>query len=326
MAGHRLPAVVAFACVARHGSFTRAAAELGVSTSALSQTVRGLEQQLEVSLLQRTTRRVGLTEQGERFLVEVTPGLQQIDAAFAALDALRDRPAGLLRINLAAVTAEHLVCAHLPGFSARYPEVTVELHAERALADIVAGGFDAGIRLGECLARDMIALPLGPMQRQVVVATPAYLRKHGVPREPAELVGHDCIRWRRGDGRIQRWEFSRDGRDFQVEVDGRLLVNDSAIGLSALRHGAGIAQVFEAQVAADVADGRLHRLLDDWQVPFPGWYIYYPSRAQMAPKLRVFIDYLREVHRFTEVAVGTEYWTDGVGVDAAAGSLNASHR
>lgn len=294
MSAPSLPAVAAFACVARHGSFTRAAAELGVSTSALSQTVRALEAQLGVRLLARTTRRVGLTEHGGRFLQRVAPGLQQIDAAFADLDFLRDRPAGTLRINLAAVAAEQLVCPHLPDFLARYPEVTVELYADRRLADIVEGQFDAGIRLGECLQRDMVALPLGPMQRQAIVATPAYLARRGVPATPDALTGHDCIRWRRSDGRIQPWEFTRGGRDFQVEVDGRLVVNDTVMGLDALRRGTGLGQVFAWQVRGDIAAGRLQSVLEDWQAPFPGWFVYYPAREHMAPKLRVFIDFMRE--------------------------------
>ncbi|MFT4196737.1 MAG: LysR family transcriptional regulator [Pseudoxanthomonas sp.] len=294
MVASPLPAVVAFACVARHGNFTRAAAELGVSTSALSQTVRTLETQLGVRLLARTTRRVGVTEHGQRFLQRVGPGLQQINAAFADLDFLRDRPAGTLRINLAAAAAEQLVCPHLPDFLQRYPQVTVELYADRALADIVDGGFDAGIRLGECLARDMVALPLGPMQRQTIVATPDYFARHGVPATPDALAGHDCIRWRRSDGRIQPWEFTRDGRDFQVEVDGRLVVNDTAVGLAALRRGAGMGQVFAWQAREDLADGRLQAVLQDWQAPFPGWFVYYPAREHMAPKLRVFVDFMRE--------------------------------
>ncbi len=294
MATHPLPAVAAFARVARHGSFTRAADELDVSPSALSQTVRTLEAQLGVRLLNRTTRRVALTEHGERFLQQVMPGLQQIDAAFADLDYLRGRPSGTLRINLPAVAAEHLVNPHLPGFLARYPEVRVELFVDRALADIVAGGFDAGIRLGECLARDMVAVPVGPMQRQAIVAAPAYFARHGVPREPADLVGHDCIRYRRSNGRLMPLEFTRDGRDFEVEVDGRLVVNDSEIGLDLLRRGVGMAQVFEWQVAADLAAGRLRRVLDDWMAPFPGWHVYYPAREHLPPKLRVFVDYLRE--------------------------------
>lgn len=296
MAAHPLSAVIAFARVAEHGSFTRAAAELGVSTSALSQTVRALETRLDARLLHRTTRRVALTEQGERFLQRVAPGLQQIDAAFADLDFVRDRPAGTLRINLPVAAAEQLIVPHLPAFLARYPEVAVELFAERALSDIVAGGFDAGIRLGEALARDMVALPVGPLQRQVVVATPDYFARHGIPATPAELVGHDCIRWRRSDGRMQPWEFTRDGRDFSVEVDGRLVVNDTALGLQAVRLGTGLAQVLEWQAADDLASGALQQVLDAWQAPFAGWHIYYPAREHMAPKLRVFIDFLREAN------------------------------
>lgn len=231
---------------------------------------------------------------GGRFLQRVAPGLQQIDAAFADLDFLRDRPAGTLRINLAAVAAEQLVCPHLSDFLARYPEVTVELYADRTLADIVEGQFDAGIRLGECLQRDMVALPLGPMQRQAVVATPGYFARRGVPATPDALTGHDCIRWRRSDGRIQPWEFTRGGRDFQVEVDGRLVVNDTVMGLDALRRGTGLGQVFAWQVRGDIAAGRLQSVLEDWQAPFPGWFVYYPAREHMAPKLRVFIDFMRE--------------------------------
>ena len=289
-----LHAVAAFVRVAHHGSFTRAAAELNVSTSALSQSVRALESRLGVRLLSRTTRRVALTEHGQRFLQRVAPGLQQIDAAFDDLDFLRDRPVGTLRINLPAVAAEQVVCPRLPGFLRRYPEVTVELYADRTLADIVAGGFDAGIRLGECLARDMVAVPLGPMQRQVVVATADYFARYGEPDTPAALSRHECIRWRRSDGRIQPWEFTRDGRDFQVEVGGQLVVNDSGVGLTALYCGAGLGQVFECQVVDMLASGQLQRVLDAWQAPFPGWYIYYPAREHMAPKLRVFIDYLRD--------------------------------
>lgn len=293
MAAHPLPAVVAFARVAHHASFTRAASELEVSTSALSQTVRALEARLGVRLLNRTTRRVGLTEQGERFLEQIAPGLQQIDAAFQDLDFLRDRPAGHLRINLPRIAADQLVMPRLPAFLARYPEVQVELFIDPSLADLVAGGFDAGIRLGECLARDMIALPIGPLQRQVIVATPGYFRSHGQPRLPSELVGHECIRYRRSSGRLMLWEFTRDGRDFEVEVDGRLIANDSEVALRMAREGLGLVQVFESQAAADLAAGTLLRVLDDWQQPFPGFHIYYPAREHLPPKLRVFVEHLR---------------------------------
>lgn len=300
MAASPLPAVVAFARVAHHASFTRAANELGVSASALSQTVRALEAQLGVRLLHRTTRRVALSEHGARFLERVRPGLAQIEAAFLDLDTVRERPAGLLRITLPRVVAEQLVMPWLPSFLARYPQVEVELCVDSALVDVVAEGFDAGIRLGECLARDMIAVPLGPMQRQVVCAAPAYFQRHRPPRTPADLVEHDCIVHRMSNGRRMAWEFTRDGRDFQVEVSGTLVFNDSGLTHAAALAGLGLAQGFESVVAADVAAGRLLRVLDDWQQPFAGFYLYYPAREHLAPKLRVFIDHLRAANAAAE--------------------------
>ncbi len=293
MAPPPLSAVLAFVRVAHHASFTRAAVELEVSPSALSQTVRALETYLGVRLFNRTTRRVGLTEQGERFLQQVSPGLRQIDAAFADLDFLRDRPAGRLRINLPRIAAELLVLPRLPAFLARYPEVQVELFIDPALADLVEGGFDAGIRLGESLGKDMVALPVGPQQRQVVVATPGYFRQRPPPGTPQALVEHECIRYRRSNGRLMAWEFTREGRDFEVEVAGRLIVNESELALRLTRAGLGLTQVFEAQVGEDLASGRLQRVLDDWQAPFPGFYIYYPAREHLPPKLRVFVEHLR---------------------------------
>lgn len=295
MASHPLPAVVAFARVAHHASFSRAAAELDVSPSALSQTVRALESQLGVRLFNRTTRRVALTEHGQRFLQQVAPGLRQIDEAFRDMDFLRDRPAGHLRINLPNVVAERMIAPHLPAFMARWPEVQVELFVEPALADLVAGGFDAGIRLGESLAREMVALPIGPMQHQAIVATPGYFQRHPKPVEPADLVHHECVRYRRSNGRLMAWEFTREGRDFEVEVGGRLIVNDSDLGLVLVRQGLAMSQVFEAQVVAELRSGELVRVLEAWQQPFAGFHIYYPAREHLPPKLRVFVDYLREV-------------------------------
>lgn len=289
-----LPAAAAFACVARHASFSRAAEELDVSPSALSQAVRALEQRLGVRLLNRTTRRVGLTEHGARFLEQLRPGLAQIDTAFEELEAVRERPVGQLRINLPRVVAKRLVLPRLPAFVARYPEVSVELFVEAAFTDLVAEGFDAGIRLGESLARDMVALPIGPKYRQVVVGAPDYFRGRAAPATPEDLIGHDCIRYRRGNGRLYRWEFTRDGRDFDIEVQGRLVFNDSSLSRIAALDGLGLAQLFESEVAADVAAGRLLRVLDDWQQPFDGFYIYYPARERLPPKLRVFVDFLRE--------------------------------
>jgi DNA-binding transcriptional LysR family regulator len=300
MAASPLPAVVAFARVAHHASFTRAADELGVSASALSQTVRTLEAQLGVRLLHRTTRRVALSEHGARFLEQVKPGLAQIEAAFLDLDTVRDRPAGRLRITLPRVVADQLVMPWLPSFLARYPQIEVELCVDSALVDVVAEGFDAGIRLGECLARDMIAVPLGPMQRQVICAAPDYFRRHPPPQTPADLVDHDCIVHRMSNGRRMAWEFTRDGRDFEVEVSGTLVFNDSGLTHAAALAGLGLAPGFESVVAADVAAGRLLRVLDDWQQPFAGFYLYYPAREHLAPKLRVFIDHLRAANAAAE--------------------------
>ncbi|SEM26397.1 DNA-binding transcriptional regulator, LysR family [Pseudoxanthomonas sp. GM95] len=294
MAASPLPAVVAFTRVAHHASFSRAADELGVSPSALSQTVRGLEQQLGVRLLHRTTRRVGLTEHGARFLEQVRVGLDQIDAAFQTLDAVRDTPAGLLRITLPRLVAERLVMPRLPAFHARYPQVQVELFVDRYMVDLVAEGFDAGVRLGESLARDMVALPIGPMHRQVVVGTPDYFARHGVPATPADLVHHACILHRLTSGRLMPWEFTRDGRDFEVEVHGPLISNDSEVAYLAACSGLGLVQCFSELAQADLAEGRLVSVLQDWQLPFAGFHIYYPAREHLPPKLRVFVDFMRE--------------------------------
>lgn len=292
-----LPALVAFTCVARLASFRQAAAELGVSPSALSQTIRSLERRLGTRLLQRTTRTVGLTEPGQRLLQETVPALARIGGALQAVEESRDVPGGQLRITTPRFPAEHLLLPFLPGFHARYPQVQVELSVQPAMVDVVAEGFDAGIRLGESLAAGMIAVPLGPPLQLVVVGAPSYLRRHGVPDRPEALVEHACIRHRSSDGRIMAWEFSRDGHDFHVEVDGPLLLNDSHLALQATRSGLGLQQVFAHTVRADITAGHLQAVLQAWQPPFAGFHLYYPSRDQLAPKLRVFIDFMRAANR-----------------------------
>lgn len=291
-----LPALAVFACVARHASFSRAAIELGMSASALSQSVRALEQRLGVRLLHRTTRRVGLTEAGGQLLRETQPALARIGGALQALEEGRDVPAGRLRVTAPRIAVERLVLPHLPAFCARYPQVEVELEVQAALTDLVAEGFDAGIRLGESLAEGMVAVPLGPPQRLVVVGAPAYLHGRPAPATPEALAAHACIRYRRSDGRLMPWEFTRDGQDFSIDVGGGPIFNDSGLGRRMAIAGLGLAQVFEAAAADDLAAGRLRRMLDDWQPPFPGFHLYYPSREQLAPKLRVFVDFLREAN------------------------------
>ena len=291
-----LPAVAVFARVAQRASFTRAAAELGVSPSALSQTVRTLEERLGIRLLNRTTRRVGVTEAGAQFLQRVLPALEQLGAAFSELDELRGKPAGTLRINLSRVVLTTIIAPILGEFARAYPQVRLDLTADDRLVDLVAGGYDAGIRLGERLAQDMIAVRATGLQRQVVVGSPDYFRRHPKPHEPhepADLHEHACIRFRMGSGAIYRWEFEHEGEEFEIDVDGPLISNDNQFMIEAARQGLGLGMFMHDLVRADLEQGRLLAVLEDWCPPFPGFYLYYPSRAQMPLKLRVFIDFLQ---------------------------------
>jgi DNA-binding transcriptional LysR family regulator len=292
MSADLFPAISAFARVAHHRSFTRAAAELGVSPSALSQTVRALESHLGARLLDRTTRHVGLTEIGRRFLLDSQPGLASLTAAIEGLNESRDQPSGLLRLNLSRTAANILVLPHLVDFLNAFPNIAVELHCDNALVDIVGGGFDAGIRLGENLAQDVVAVALGGRHRIATVAAPSYLKGRAIPRTPDDLRGHRCINVRLASG-IYRWEYSHRGRDFDIEISEALLTNDGDIVLDAVRAGAGIACVFEAQVDQDIVAGRLVPLLKAWWPTFPGFHLYHPSRSHVPRKLRVFIDFLR---------------------------------
>ncbi|RYX97223.1 MAG: LysR family transcriptional regulator [Comamonadaceae bacterium] len=288
-----LPAIAAFARVAHHASFTRAAVELGVSPSALSQTMRSLEARLGVRLLERSTRRVGMTEIGQRFLRDAAPALAALGTAIDSVNESRERPAGLLRLNLSRTAADILVMPHLVAFNEAFPDITLELNCDNALIDLVGNGFDAGIRLGENLAQDVVAVPLGDRHRIATVAAPRYLKTRSPPRTPEDLKTHLCLNARLG-GSIYRWEYSNKGRHFDIQVTGPLLTNDGDILLAAVRSGAGIACAFEVQVEDDIATGRLVPLLKAWWPTFPGFYLYYPSRAHVSRKLRVFIDFMQE--------------------------------
>ncbi|HWY23464.1 MAG TPA: LysR family transcriptional regulator [Nevskia sp.] len=290
----QLPAVAAFARVAQRASFTRAAAELGVSPSALSQTVRTLEARLGMRLLNRTTRRVGVTEAGAMFLQRVLPALEQLGAAFSELDELRGKPAGTLRLSLPRLAMRTLLTPLVGEFCRRYPEIRLDLMADDRFVDLVGEGYDAGIRLGESLAQDMIAVRATREQRIAVVGSPEYFRDNPVPQAPADLHEHPCIRFRFSSGVIYRWEFGRDGQEFDIDVDGPLICNDNALMIAAAKQGLGLAHVMEDLVREDLRSGALVRVLEDWCPPFPGLYLYYPSRAQMPLKLRVFIDFLQE--------------------------------
>lgn len=294
----QLPALVAFANVARHGSFTRAAAESGVSASALSQSIRALEAQLNVRLFNRTTRRVALTEAGGQFLEHVRPALSMLDAAYEALDEARGEATGTLRINLPRVASDLLVMPHLAEFMQRYPRVAVELTLDEGLSDLVAGGFDAGIRLGERLARDMVAVPVSGPLRIVVAGSPSYFARYPKPATPDDLTRHDCLRYRFASSRgIYRWEFAEprtSRRVFEVETGGSFVTNDLRTMVAAAEQGVGLLHVIEDYVRLQLEEGRLIRVLDDWALTFDGFSLYMPSRVQMPSKLRVFVDFLRE--------------------------------
>lgn len=289
----QLPAVAAFARVAQHASFTRAAAELGVSPSALSQTVRALETKLGMRLLNRTTRRVGVTEAGAQFLQRVLPALEQLGAAFSELDELRGKPTGTLRLNLPRMAMTTIFAPILGEFCRAYPGIRLDLVADDRFVDLVGEGYDAGIRLGERLAQDMIAIRATREQRIAVVGSPEYFHHNPKPLQPADLHEHPCMRFRFSSGVIYRWEFGRDGKDFEIDVDGPLICNDNGLMISAAKQGIGLTHIMEELVQRELQSGELVRVLEDWCPPFPGLYLYYPSRAQMPLKLRVFIDFLQ---------------------------------
>ncbi|MGL4965826.1 MAG: LysR family transcriptional regulator [Inquilinus sp.] len=284
----------AFAAVAEAASFSRAAKRLGVSPSALSQTLRGLEERLGVRLLNRTTRSVTPTEAGERLLDRLRPLFAEFDQAVQEVNRFRDAPAGRLRINVPRFAAAHLVGPVLGRFHTAHPGVELEVVVDDTITDIVAGRFDAGIRLGETLERDMVAVPLTGALELAAVATPEYFAEHGVPQTPADLHRHRCLRFRwPGGGDLYRWEFEKGGQEVALAVDGPLVVNDAALMLQAALGGVGIAYLLDRQAQADIEAGRLRRVLRDWSPRFPGFYLYHPGRRQMPPALRAFIDVLR---------------------------------
>src|SRR3954447_17342521 len=276
--------LAAFLAVARERSFTRAAAQLGVSPSALSQTMRSLEERLGVRLLTRTTRSVAPTEAGENLVQTVGPHLAGIETSLAVLSQLRDKPAGTIRLTAVDHAAETILWPALAEFLAKYPDVHVDLIVDNTLRDIVSERFDAGIRMGERVARDMIAVRIGPEIRMAAVATPSYFEKRGKPKTPQELAHHSCINMRFATlGNVYAWEFEKGSRELNVKVEGQLTVNDIAVIRQAALNGVGI-----AFIPADIAEpyiqaGELVRVLADWTPPFPGYFLYYPSRRQQSP-------------------------------------------
>ncbi|WP_157019286.1 LysR family transcriptional regulator [Mesorhizobium xinjiangense] len=294
MSRNQLDAVVAFLHVVEHRSFRAAAADLGVSPSAVSQLVRTLEASAGVTLLSRTTRSVGLTEAGALFLERAQPAVDQLDDAFDVVREFGGRPSGLLRLNAPRGVIPFLIGPVLDGFAKAHPDIEIELFADDGFADIVAGGFDAGIRVGEYLQADMVALRLSPPFRFCIAAAPDYLAARGTPQRPEDLKAHDCIRFRQtSSGAIYRWELDDGEREIEMSVAGRLIVNDTPTMLAAARRGAGLIYGAEPTIAEDLADGRLVGVLESYWPHSPGLFLYYPSRAQALPKLRVFIDFMR---------------------------------
>jgi DNA-binding transcriptional LysR family regulator len=283
----------AFVAVAERASFAKAALHLGISRSALSETIRGLEERLGVRLLNRTTRSVALTEVGERLLSQLRPALQGLEDAVESMNVFRDKPGGNLRLTVPRPAARSIIEPKLAKFLAAYPAITLEIITDSALTDIVRDRFDAGIRPGHRVARDMIALRVGEDARPTLVASSGYLDRHGVPKNPEDLQSHNCIRQRFSSGAIASWSFQKRGKSLDVVVKGSLIVSDGDLALRAAVDGVGIARLPLASVQDEIQSERLVLLLQDWTPPSVGFYLYYPSRRQMPAALKAFIDFVR---------------------------------
>jgi DNA-binding transcriptional LysR family regulator len=286
--------LVAFITVAREGSFTRAAVRLGVSQPALSQAMRGLEERLGLRLLNRTTRSVAPTEAGERLLRSIEPQFAQIEGSLLALTELRDKPSGIVRITSTQHAAETVLWPKLSKVMREYPDITIELVTDEGLTDIVSARFDAGIRVGEFVEKDMIAVRIGPEMRQAIVGTPDYFKTHRVPKRPDDLTNHRCINLRRVTrGGYFHWEFERRGREINVRTEGQLAVTSLELARRAALDGLGLAYLPDDLVEEHIRKKRLVRVLEDWCEPYPGYHLYYPSSRQHAPAFAVVLEALR---------------------------------
>ncbi|NKN16037.1 LysR family transcriptional regulator [Rhizobium laguerreae] len=286
--------LIAFLAVARAQSFTKAAGKLGVSQSALSHTIRGLEERLGLRLLTRTTRSVSPTEAGERLLLSIGPRLDEIESELAALSAFREKPAGTIRINAGEHAADTVLWPALEKLLPDYPDINVEIIVDYGLTDIVAERYDAGVRLGEQVAKDMIAVRIGPDMRMAVVGAPAYFDNKPTPLTPQDLTDHNCINLRLPTyGSVYAWEFEKNGHELRVRVEGQLVFNNIALRLNAVLAGMGLAYMPEDLVEAHLANGRLVRVLENWCPPFSGYHLYYPSRRHTSPAFALVVDALR---------------------------------
>lgn len=294
MAAANLSDIDAFMAVARARSFRGAASLRGVSASSLSEALRRLEADLGVRLLNRTTRSVTPTEAGERLLKQLTPALSDIEGALETVKSLRDRPAGTLRINVPEIVATKVLPTLVARFLVGHPGITMEIAANNTFVDVVAEGFDAGIRYEEKLERDMIAIPIGPRtQRYIAAASPSYLAAHGTPRHPRDLVNHACIRHRFASGRTAAWEFERGGKTVKISAEGPLVGSNAELEMEAAAAGLGIVYTFSEYVGPEVERGVLTEILSDWSISFPGPYLYFPGRRHMPAPLRAFVDFIK---------------------------------
>lgn len=286
--------LASFVAVARERSFTRAAAKLGVSQSTLSHTMRSLEERLGVRLLTRTTRSVGTTEAGERLLQTLGPRFDEITSEIAALGAFKDRPSGNIRITTGRHSAETILWPKLDKFLKKFPDIKVELNLEYGFTDIAADRFDAGVRLGEQVAKDMVAVRIGPDMRMAVVGAPAYFAKRELPKKPQDLTAHNCINLRLPTyGGLYAWEFEKGGRELKVRVEGQFAFNDTKFVLEAALAGHGLAYLPEDSAAPFIEKKKLVRALADWCPPFSGYHLYYPSRRQHTPAFALLVEALR---------------------------------
>jgi len=294
MRGSDLGDLAAFLAVAEERSFTRAAARLGASQSALSHTVRRLETRLGLRLLNRTTRSVAPTEAGERLLRTLRPAFDQIDVELTSLGELRDKPSGTIRITATDHAADTILWPTISQLLPQYPDIKVEIDTDYGLTDIVADRYDAGVRFGDQVAKDMIAVRIGPDFRMAVVGAPSYFAARPEPKSPRDLINHSCINFRQPTaGGLYAWEFEKRGRELRVRVDGQLIFNRTPPMLSAARAGFGLAYLMDDMVQADLASGRLTRVLADWCPPFSGYHLYYPSRRQPSPAFSLLVNALR---------------------------------
>ena len=286
--------LLAFVTVAREGSFTRAAAVLGVTQSALSQAIRGLEERLQIRLLTRTTRSVAPTPAGERLAAAIGHRFEEIEAELEALTELRDKPAGTVRITCGDHLLHTVLLPKLGPLLEQYPDIVMEFDVNYGFRDIVADRFDAGVRLGKTVDKDMIAIPIGPDMRMAVVGSPGYFTRHGVPESPQDLTQHRCINQRMPtSGGLYVWDFSCRGKQMNVRVDGPLIFNTTQPQVDAALQGLGLTLLPEDEVQSLVAEGRLVRVLEDWCPPFPGYHLYYPSRRQPSPAFSLVLHALR---------------------------------